>query len=75
MDNLYVSSVQTTIEVTSNKMGPKKDPNQDLKKRKCTHFDRGYCKFGDKCHKKHPDKVCSDTNCFNETCELRHPNP
>ena len=52
-------------------MGPKKNPNQ---KRKCVYHDRGYCKFGDKCHNQHPDKVCSK-NCFNEDCEFRHPNP
>ena len=52
-------------------MGPKKNPNQ---KRKCVYHDRGYCKFGDKCHNQHPDKVCFN-NCFNEDCEFRHPNP
>ena len=37
---------------------------------KCAHFDRGYCKFDQKCK-----KVCNDKDCINETCDFHHPNP
>ena len=51
-------------------MGSRKSNNQN----KCAHFDRGYCKFGEKCKNKHPDKVCNNKDCFNENCDFRHPN-
>ena len=59
-------------------MGPKKEQNNSkfkIKSEKCSYYDRGYCKFGDKCDKKHPDKVCNDENCLEDNCEKRHPNP
>ena len=59
-------------------MGPKKD-KQNVKSKdkpvKCKFFDRGYCKHGEDCLKTHPDKVCEDTNCLNQNCDNRHPNP
>ena len=59
-------------------MGPKKDLKNDkvrIKNIKCPYYDRGFCKFGDTCYNKHPDKVCNDNNCSGENCEKRHPNP
>ena len=59
-------------------MGPKKASNQDSfrnKIRKCLYYDRGFCKYAEKCNKHHPDKVCSDPNCFDDNCDSRHPNP
>ena len=41
---------------------------------KCTHYNRGYCQFRDKCRNKHPKEVCDDENCEN-VCDKRHPNP
>ena len=45
-------------------------PNQ-LKK--CNFFNRGYCKNGNNCSHKHPDKVCENANCSNINCDKRHP--
>ena len=45
------------------------------KKRKCEYFDRSYCKYGDKCDNEHPDNVCEISNCFDDKCLNRHPNP
>ena len=38
-------------------------------------MDREYCKKCEDCEYQHPDKVCSKSNCFNEKCHDRHPNP
>ena len=57
-------------------MGSRKT-NQEgsrIKNIKCVHFDRGYCKFGEKCKNKHPDKVCNDKDCTNDNCDFCHPN-
>ena len=45
------------------------------KREKCFYFDTGYCKYGLECFKNHPDKVCLNPSCPNESCDLRHPNP
>ena len=54
-------------------MGPKSDKTN--KKLKCPFYNTGFCKNGEECSKVHPDKVCEDTNCFNDNCKSRHPNP
>ena len=61
-------------------MGPKKNKQDSPKSKnlkKCSYFDRGYCKHSDKCFNFHPekDKICEDSNCLNVDCDLRHPNP
>ena len=33
----------------------------------------GYCKFGNKCYKKHENKECEKKNCDVKSCPLRHP--
>jgi hypothetical protein len=50
-------------------MAPKKE------EKKCPYYDRGFCQYRDACKNKHPDKVCSDTNCSEEKYDKRHPNP
>ena len=40
----------------------------------CIHNQRGFCKFGVKCTKKHENKVCENRNeCTNNECRYRHP--
>ena len=58
-------------------MGPKKNKTQQNEEtsQKCEFYNRGYCKNGEDCDYKHPDKVCLKANCFNEKCHDRHPNP
>ena len=56
-------------------MGSRKTNQEGIKIIKCVHFDRGYCKFGEKCKNKHNDKVCNDKDCINDNCDFRHPNP
>ena len=61
-------------------MGPKKKDQQTsdkfrIKTEKCQYHDSGYCKFGDKCNKKHPEEVCNDKNCSDSSCDKRHSNP
>ena len=60
------------------KMGPKKnksDKKSSLKSEKCQYFDRGFCNKANECSKVHPEKVCDDPDCFDDSCEKRHPNP
>ena len=46
------------------------DQNMEL----CQHNQKGFCKFGRKCIKKHEDKVCENRNeCTNIECSYRHP--
>ena len=58
-------------------MGPKKNKTQQNEEtsQKCEFYNRGYCKNGEDCDYKHPEKVCLKANCFNEKCHDRHPNP
>ena len=70
--------VLDTGPTTSIKMGPKKQQNNDefrIINKKCPYYNRGYCKFGDRCNYKHLDKVCDDINCNEESCDKRHPYP
>ena len=47
------------------------------KRRKCRYFDRGYCKYKNKCRYKHPKEICEEYfkygKCLNKGCERRHP--
>ena len=59
-------------------MAPKKNRKKDKSNKtseKCWYYNRGYCWSEDQCDERHPDKVCSNTDCFEDKCELRHPNP
>ena len=59
-------------------MGPKKEQKSDkirIKITKCPYYNSGFCKYGDDCYNKHPDKVCEDQDCSGEKCDKRHPNP
>ena len=52
-------------------MGPK----INKKSEKCPYYNRGYCRNGENCDQEHPDKVCPASNCFDDKCQHRHPNP
>jgi hypothetical protein len=39
----------------------------------CKHFQTGYCKFGDKCRKKHMKEICKSADCNSKSCVYRHP--
>ena len=39
------------------------------------HNQRGYCKFGHKCHKYHNQEICLfETSCKDSSCTFRHRN-
>ena len=40
----------------------------------CKHFQTGFCKFGERCCKKHVKETCKAEGC-KKTCSLRHPKP
>ena len=59
-------------------MPPKKRKNKEVVEENdiiCKHYNRGYCYKRDHCEEKHPDKVCNDRDCDEESCRMRHPNP
>ena len=33
----------------------------------------GYCKFGERCFRKHENKICEENGCSISDCKLRHP--
>ena len=39
----------------------------------CSHNNKGYCKFGNKCHFQHFHKLCSKPICKEKECPSRHP--
>ena len=39
----------------------------------CRKNKHGYCMYGDTCHFRHIDEVCSDKICNVFNCEKRHP--
>ena len=39
----------------------------------CLFNKYGFCKYGNKCKKKHVNLVCENEKCENVTCEKRHP--
>ena len=40
---------------------------------KCMFNDSGYCKFGNKCRKRHFIKICTIFKCKTSNCKARHP--
>ena len=46
-------------------------------KRKCRHYNRGYCKYGNICKFSHPSSICDsylkEGICLATTCPKRHP--
>ena len=38
----------------------------------CKHNQKGFCKFGDHCRKKHINDICT-SDCQDKSCNLRHP--
>ena len=46
-------------------------------RKKCRYFNRGYCKYKDKCRYTHPKDICSEhlqsIRCENQDCLGRHP--
>ena len=40
----------------------------------CKHFQTGFCKFGERCCKRHVKETCKAKDC-KKTCSLRHPKP
>ena len=41
----------------------------------CKHFQTGYCKFAEKCKRRHEKEICQATHCSSKTCRKRHPKP
>ena len=39
----------------------------------CKHFQTGFCKFADKCKRRHEKEICQITHCSSKTCRKRHP--
>ena len=39
----------------------------------CKHFQTGFCKFADKCKRRHEKEMCPLTQCSSKTCRKRHP--
>jgi hypothetical protein len=59
----------------------KKEETQDelekFKKTKCRYFDKGFCRYRNKCRYFHPQKTCEEylrsSKCDHLNCEDRHP--
>ena len=41
----------------------------------CLHYKFGFCKYGDRCWKKHIDEKCETQECDGSSCDKRHPRP
>ena len=54
-----------------------KDKVNKIQRRKCRYFDRGFCKFNNKCRFSHPDGICKDYSkthkCEKKGCPESHP--
>ena len=46
-----------------------------IKSNICNHHKYGFCKFSDRCRKKHIDEICLENNCEIKMCLKRHPRP
>ena len=48
-----------------------------IKRKKCRYFNRGYCKYKDKCRYMHPKNICTEylqsMKCETRDCLGRHP--
>ena len=42
-------------------------------RKKCWHFNNGFCKFKVSCRYEHPKEICQTYQCKNQSCEKRHP--
>ena len=78
-DNLALETLkktQNTLEsLLENSRGKTSHKGKSL--RKCRYYNRGYCKFGDRCNFTHPLAVCDNflmnNFCYERGCQLRHP--
>ena len=43
------------------------------KKLVCKFFNKGFCKFTNKCKFEHPENKCTEESCRNKACRKRHP--
>ena len=39
----------------------------------CRHNKFGYCKYGNRCFRKHENDICENVQCNGKECSLRHP--
>ena len=39
----------------------------------CRHNKFGYCKYGNRCFRKHENEICENVQCNGKECSLRHP--
>ena len=39
----------------------------------CKFNQKGFCKFGDECRKRHIKEICANRDCKDELCLQRHP--
>lgn len=39
----------------------------------CKHFQTGFCKFAERCKRRHVKEICQTTHCSSKTCRKRHP--
>ena len=39
----------------------------------CRYNQRGYCRYGERCRLEHVNEICTESDCQDDSCVLRHP--
>ena len=72
---MIIENIEVTVQNTYNNNS--ETCEQEKERRKCRHFNRGFCKYRDSCGYFHPSTICAeylrDGICLRESCNERHP--
>ena len=72
-----LTKIEVDIEdIKSNKKdeSSKQSVVQEHDQKRCKWWNRGYCKFKQKCPFLHPKEICIEEKCVDKDCQKRHPN-
>ena len=76
-NRIFESLFDKYIDMLENVMVKQKRETESKEKRKCRYFNRGFCKYGDKCNYYHASVTCQEYIekgiCTKTLCSERHP--
>ena len=72
-----IGTMQNKVQKDMLNKDDDKAENEHQKRKKCRYYNRGYCKYTDKCRFIHPREICSmymeSQKCTKVNCTERHP--
>ena len=82
-DHRLEASTKINLETSKSNEKGHEEPIQDqkeknqVKRKRCKHFNKGHCKYSNRCRNSHPTEVCGtylgSGKCDQRSCQDRHP--